>query len=125
MVKELFPAVQSRVQPSQSAQPGGRPDLIRAVFEAADRNRNGVLDAQEMRNFAQIMGFDGGEAEWAEEFATLCSWHGEVGRDSIDLPLFTVLVNDSSDNGCYCTDEELGAIRRKLGLQTARPPPGL
>merc|ERR1712194_321648 len=105
MVKDLFAQVQSRVQPAQIAQvdqPNSRPRLIKAVFDASDTDGMPGLSSEEMCRFARMMGFDGSAQDWKTEFQTLISWHGEPIGDRIDLPLFTELVNDTTDNGCYC-----------------------
>ena len=43
-----------------------RPDLIRAVFLACDRDRDGKLDVSEMQLFAESTGFNGSDGSGRE-----------------------------------------------------------
>ncbi|CAE8627439.1 unnamed protein product [Polarella glacialis] len=92
-----------------------RPVAIREVFKRLDANGDGVLCEQEMRPYANHTGFDGSDAEWVREFQMLCSYSG---IQHIDEECFVRLVDDQSDNGIYCTDQEL----REL-LSTLPAPP--
>ncbi|CAK0882933.1 unnamed protein product [Prorocentrum cordatum] len=49
-----------------------RAQLVRAAFARFDADGDGVLSESEMRAFAVVTGFDGTEADWAEE-STGCS----------------------------------------------------
>lgn len=102
------------VQPLQAAQqapdkeiPATREELIRRVFLACDSGNKGLLIANDMKCFAASTGFDGTEAEWQQEFQLLLRDHDPDGMNGLDLIAFEALVNDPSDRGCYCTDEEL------------------
>lgn len=110
VIREMLPT------PSPTVIPPVRAELIRTVFEACDRNRDGVLDAAEMMAFAVLTGFSGSEAEWREEFRSL--YHERRGRGAsdglFDVELFALLVEDQSENGCYCTDEDLRLILTAL-----------
>lgn len=46
-------------------------------------------------------------------FASLLHESGTKPSDGVHLSLFVTLVNDMSDDGCYCTDDE------QLGLSAA------
>jgi len=97
-----------------------RSGLIGAVFRACDADGDGLLCREELRTFAGYVGFDGTAAEWEEEYACLCRDNGGDTR-GLDSKLFSKLVNDSSNDGCYCTDEELRKmLRQLLPLVTAR-----
>ena len=91
-----------------------RKDLIRAVFEALNRSGSGCLIAAEMKPFAESTGFDGSDEEWQKEFEMVIK---DCGSTHISLKEFDRLVNDQSESGCYCSDEELRALLQKL------PPP--
>eukprot|EP00971_Amphidinium_carterae_P031982 630102-Amphidinium_carterae.1 len=87
----------------------GRSDLIRDVFTSCDTNRDGCLDKAELRVFAQETGFDGRDEDWESEFRALCP-----SGPGLNLADFTKLVNDNTDDGCYCTDDELQAMLMRL-----------
>ena len=70
-----------------------------------------------MRPFAEQTGFTGTDLEWQQEFDLLCSERGS--SQGIRLDAFATLVNDQSDEGCYCSDDEL---RNLLQPQTQAVP---
>ena len=68
------------------------------------------LPLQELRTFAAETGFEGGDEEWRQEYQLLCQEQRDL--DGIDLTAFVAMVNDESDNGCFCQEticeEKLG-----------------
>merc|ERR1712194_609956 len=88
-----------------------RSDLIGAVFRECDADKDGFLNEKEMRVFAVHTGFDGSEEEWASEFRLLCD---EQSAKGVNATLFEKLADDTSDGGCYCSDEELRDMLDKL-----------
>ena len=98
-----------------------RRDLIEAVFSSLDKTRKGYLKAADMRPFAEQTGFSGSDHEWQEEFALLCRDRGSA--KGIKLEEFVQLVNDSSDEGCYCSDSELRALLQQQQQQQQQQPP--
>eukprot|EP00930_Biecheleria_cincta_P092427 TRINITY_DN8233_c0_g1_i1.p1 TRINITY_DN8233_c0_g1~~TRINITY_DN8233_c0_g1_i1.p1 ORF type:complete len:2246 (+),score=491.91 TRINITY_DN8233_c0_g1_i1:182-6919(+) len=98
--------------PAQNKDLDSRAQLVESVFHALDTNKDGQLSANEMRPFATHTGFDGSDHDWAEEFKALCAEGGSA--HSVNLAHFRRLVDDSSDNGCYCSNDELESIRGKL-----------
>eukprot|EP00913_Durusdinium_trenchii_P035487 g33210.t1 len=62
-----------------------------------------------MLAFAKQTGFEGSDADWEEEFQSLCQ---ELGINGVDLTTFGQLVDDRSERGCYCTKEDLQSIIR-------------
>jgi len=78
------------------------------------------LSSAEMRCFANLTGFDGGEDDWAVEYTMLCSSYSGA-QSVISLALFEKLVDDETDDGCYCSDEELQGMATKL--KSTQPPP--
>eukprot|EP00425_Heterocapsa_triquetra_P010259 CAMPEP_0195125380 /NCGR_PEP_ID=MMETSP0448-20130528/132876_1 /TAXON_ID=66468 /ORGANISM="Heterocapsa triquestra, Strain CCMP 448" /LENGTH=78 /DNA_ID=CAMNT_0040163011 /DNA_START=14 /DNA_END=247 /DNA_ORIENTATION=- len=72
-----------------------------------DGDGDGVLKEEEMRTFAELTGFDGSREAWAEEYVMLCSESGVNPALGIGQDLFVRLLNDESEMGQYCTDEEL------------------
>ncbi|CAK9009639.1 unnamed protein product, partial [Durusdinium trenchii] len=97
-----------------------RTHLIEIVFTALNKSGTGYLNADEMRLFANQTGFEGTDAEWREEFSLLARECGSV--EGISLNHFQRLANDSSDDGCYCSDEDFRTLWGYLvGNSTAAP----
>ncbi|CAK9016115.1 unnamed protein product [Durusdinium trenchii] len=105
-----------------------RTQLIQQVFTGLNQSRTGYLNADEMRPFANQTGFQGTDAEWRTEFNLL---RQECGSgQGVSMYDFQRLANDSSDDGCYCSDEELRALMWSMqgggsSSSAFRPPPGL
>ncbi|CAE7257944.1 unnamed protein product, partial [Symbiodinium sp. CCMP2456] len=89
-----------------------RRGCIEAVFTALDTAGNGFLAAGDMRPFAEQTGFTGTDLEWQLEFEALC--HESRSSQGLGLEEFAKLVNDDSEDGCYCTDSELQALLQRL-----------
>merc|ERR1711924_148214 len=87
-----------------------RSGLIRAVFNLCDTDGDKVLSAGEMCVFAKHAGFDGSDDEWESEFRLLCSEHMIATDAGVDAAVFEKLLNDTSEDGCYCEDNELHQI---------------
>jgi len=110
---------------------GGRTNAIRAVFAACDEDSDGHLNEKEMRRVANHIGFTGSDEEWIEEFGAMCSDNGVDAAKGIDLALFQRLVNDDTENGCFCSDADLEAVLTNKvieppepkGPRTIKPPP--
>jgi len=94
-----------------------RPELVRAVFRACDADGDGRLSSEEMRSFAVLTGFQGSDAQWEREFAELCADGGRRIAAGVSAPLFAQLVDDPSDGGLFCADDEL---RQLLGTLEER-----
>lgn len=106
MVVKLMP----KNEPAVAAEPEGkmsRKDLVAAVFRMCDRDGDGLLNSAELRNFASHTGFDDNDEAWATEYKNLCREVSANTSSGVGLFSFTSLVDDNSDNGCYCTDDEL------------------
>merc|ERR1712176_1291249 len=69
-----------------------------------------------MRSFARLTGFKGSPWQWATEYRMLCEVNAINPQKGIDTASFCALVDDESDRGCYCTDEELADVA-KIGLK--------
>jgi len=107
--------------PPRAAAASARASLVRAVFAACDLDGDGRLTEQELRSFARGTGFDGSAEEWAEEYETLCTEHGSSPAEGLDEESFARLVDDESDSGCYCTEEELRAMLEDLRKKAPQP----
>mmetsp|Transcript_39193 Transcript_39193/g.90893 ORF Transcript_39193/g.90893 Transcript_39193/m.90893 type:complete len:417 (-) Transcript_39193:71-1321(-) len=95
-----------------------RQELKLRVFQWCDRDGDGLLKLEEMFELARMVGFEGTDAEWREEFKRLCQ---ERGATEAGIPAETVLqlLDDESDSGCFCTDEELGMLCTACGAAPA------
>lgn len=99
---------------------GPRPGLIKAVFYAADLDGDNALCSQEMLHFSRLIGYNGDDTTWAAEYSSLFEGNEDLlitsgpGSGFVGLELFTRLVNDESDRGCFCTDDELRKITAAL-----------
>eukprot|EP00411_Alexandrium_monilatum_P109656 CAMPEP_0175689468 /NCGR_PEP_ID=MMETSP0097-20121207/29399_1 /TAXON_ID=311494 /ORGANISM="Alexandrium monilatum, Strain CCMP3105" /LENGTH=655 /DNA_ID=CAMNT_0016996491 /DNA_START=20 /DNA_END=1987 /DNA_ORIENTATION=+ len=91
-----------------------REELKRRCFRSCDVDGDGFLCKREMKTFAGYVGFDGTEEEWDQEYRKLCADFG--AQPSIGMPQAALLqlLDDESDTGCFCTDEELMEI---LGIE--------
>jgi len=94
-----------------------RAKLIVGLFEYLDRDGDGLLSSSEMRTFAAASGFTGTDADWKMEFDSLCSSYAiQYGTsDCVSLAFLAHMVNDLSDDGCYCSDDELRALVVDVG----------
>jgi Ca2+-binding EF-hand superfamily protein len=90
---------------------------VQAVFRKFDRDCDRILSESEMGAFARATGFMGSAGEWAEEFRELCP----AGTSGIDLDLFCSLVEDRSDQGCFCSDKELQGMLTSRGSEVPAP----
>jgi len=97
-----------------------RRDLILEAFATCDADGDGRLSCCEMRRFADFTGFQGDAQAWNNEYRLLCLDHKADPSAGVDLTLFTEMVSDDSDSGCYCTNSELQSMlaqwrREELG----------
>lgn len=83
--------------------------LVYQAFQSLRTGSSECLTSQEMLAFAKQTGFEGSDADWEEEFQSLCQ---ELGINGVDLTTFGQLVDDRSERGCYCTKEDLQSIIR-------------
>ena len=63
-----------------------------------------------MRIVAERTGFRGSTAEWIAEYEGLCSEFGIDMDCGVNHKTFARLVDDTTDRGCFCADEELRDI---------------
>jgi Ca2+-binding EF-hand superfamily protein len=118
LIKEEAPAVVKPVslQDMPVAEEGvnaalrSRTDLVREVFAVCDADGDGRLTCWEMRRFADWTGFQGDAQAWNNEYRLLCADHKADPSAGVDLTLFTEIVSDDSDSGCYCTNSELQSM---------------
>jgi len=111
------PGFTSAISPTSSPV---REVLSRRVFNLLDAAGNGALECMEMRLFAEFMGFGGSDAEWAQEWVEMCNYLGCDPVIGVDFGRFCRLVNDSSSQGCFCSNADLRAFRDD-GAQSRQP----
>eukprot|EP00933_Yihiella_yeosuensis_P061262 TRINITY_DN64069_c0_g1_i1.p1 TRINITY_DN64069_c0_g1~~TRINITY_DN64069_c0_g1_i1.p1 ORF type:complete len:293 (+),score=84.98 TRINITY_DN64069_c0_g1_i1:124-879(+) len=83
-----------------------RPLLISTLFSALSGEKKDLIGSAELRQFAELSGFDGDDKDWDDEYSSLCEENGwkEKG-DSISLEQFTKCVDEYST-----TDEALRSM---------------
>jgi Ca2+-binding EF-hand superfamily protein len=94
--------------------PVGREDLVTAVFKAFDNDGDNCLKTKEMQAFVSHNGFEFNDEDWAKEFATLCKDGGCDPDKGVTLVLFSKIINDKSEAGCFCSDDELRDLLKKV-----------
>ncbi|CAJ1352936.1 unnamed protein product [Effrenium voratum] len=67
-----------------------------------------------MLQFATHTGFDGSDQDWQTEFGLLAKECNSP--QGIPLREFERLANDKSDDGCYCSDDELRSLLAKVSI---------
>ncbi|CAK0817309.1 unnamed protein product [Prorocentrum cordatum] len=114
------PVPQGAAGAAEAAAPAGGPrggrraEAARRAFRALDVDCKGYLTSDELKTFAGMSGFDGTDADWQVEFGTLCRQWRRSPAEGIDQPFFCAIVDDASERGVYCTDEELAGIHQRL-----------
>jgi hypothetical protein len=98
-----------RAPPSRAPSAWSRPGLMAAVFDAFDRDADGYLSKQEMLAFSRRIGFDGSEAEWEKEYASLCRDFGCDADLGIEEVAFFMVLDDDQ-LGCLMSDDDLRAL---------------
>lgn len=106
--------MEHEVKTAQMSKTNERANLISAVFKGCDCDEDGHLNEQEMRIISNHLGFDGTDEQWSEEFQLLCSENGVDPGSGVGPALAERLLNDESDSGCFCSDEELRSLLTKL-----------
>jgi len=105
----------------QAAAPLSRQEILRAIFAACDMDGDGCLSLEEMHGFALFTGFEGDNEAWEAEFKRICLEGGASIASGMDWRLFHDLLEDTSDRGLHCSDQELRSMlpllqRRSCGV---------
>ncbi|CAE7362341.1 PAB4 [Symbiodinium necroappetens] len=95
-----------------------RKALKLALFEAIDKDGDGYLKEGEMMQLAKLVGFDGDTEEWKKEYHALCKEVKVSEAEGVPKAVVLKMLDDTSDTGCFCTDQELQL------LLSAQPRPG-
>lgn len=102
-------ARERKVQPGQSGRSTKgleRAELKAAVFQMFDKDRDGFLWQTELYEFASRYGFEGDEAEWAEEYELLSGDLGFVAANGVDVRTFSKMLEDA----LYLSDADLAKL---------------
>mmetsp|Transcript_54590 Transcript_54590/g.130239 ORF Transcript_54590/g.130239 Transcript_54590/m.130239 type:complete len:542 (-) Transcript_54590:95-1720(-) len=59
--------------------------VVQAVFDACDRDRNSLLNEEEMRLMVRCMGFQGSDAKWTQLWQTTCKDTGADPAVGLDV----------------------------------------
>merc|ERR1719326_818916 len=84
--------------------------LVRELFQALDKDQDSYLNCKELRIFWELMGFDYDNDVWAQEFSELCKEFHANPAHGISLGTFGVLLDDESEKGCYCSNDDINTI---------------
>lgn len=90
-----------------------RAELKTAAFKLFDADGDGFLYDPELRAFAKQCGFDGGDAEWTQEYNMICSELGCGAVEGIDIRAFSRLVDD--EDACFLSDADLASMLSESG----------
>jgi len=91
-----------------------REELAESIFRKLDVSNSNSLDRTTLRRFADLSGFEGTDADWDMEFDLLCEDAQLDPSVGFDLPTFVRLVNNPTDEGIYCSRQELEDIHERL-----------
>lgn len=96
-------------------QPVDRENMVAVIHHTLGRGSS-RLDTRAMKQFAEMSGFEGQDAEWVAEYEYLCAEYDCLPRTGLALEDLQLLVSDTSDEGTYYSDEELESICNELGV---------
>lgn len=88
--------------------------IARVVFRECDIDGDGRLGPCELRHFAVETGFDGTAQDWAEEYEALCEERDVDPALGFHEADFLGFVEDDSDEGCHCGEDELREVCARL-----------
>lgn len=113
--------VQVPARPPPGLEAPDRLQLKESVFSMFDFDRDGCLGREELWAFARSSpNFDCDAEDWGEVFAELCDDYACDPGEGLSKEAFLTLVDDESEQGCYCTENELQAMLRQ-GPPAPRP----
>mmetsp|Transcript_50012 Transcript_50012/g.129859 ORF Transcript_50012/g.129859 Transcript_50012/m.129859 type:complete len:849 (-) Transcript_50012:86-2632(-) len=94
-----------------------RKTLKDKLFKIVDKDEDKCLKRDEMKTLASVLGFDGPDDEWSQEYSKMCESSKCKEEDGIPEASIMDLLEDESDTGLHCTDEDLWRI---IGTLQAR-----
>jgi len=92
---------------SQPDEPCDRNSLKKRAFILCDKDGDGFLNKDEMLPIGKLSGFEGSADKWRVEYMKYCV--GSMSSTAKGIPEKSVLqlLDDISEDGCYCSDEQL------------------
>ncbi|CAK9003706.1 unnamed protein product [Durusdinium trenchii] len=102
-VKEL----EAMAEGSGGASPS-RISMKAELFQRFDLDGDGFLYSEELKNFAAVMGFEGNDSEWTQEYVMICTEVGCNPTEGLDFRGFSRMVDD--EEAGYLEDEEMAEI---------------
>jgi Ca2+-binding EF-hand superfamily protein len=90
-----------------------REEQMLMIFKAADRNKDGNLNRNEMFKVAQLMGFQDAEETFQEHWQELCRTSEVDMAKGIDAKAFAVIVNDL-ENDLHIETEDLAEFLQNI-----------
>lgn len=94
-----------------------RKSLKEKLFKIVDKDEDQFLKRKEMQSLASVLGFDGTDAEWEEEYKKLCETAKTDLEAGIPQEVVMRLLDDESDTGLHCSEEDIWRI---IGTLQAR-----
>ena len=88
--------------------------LIQQVFRMLDHDRDERLAQTELKGLANLMGFEGADSDWMQEYRHLCANSRVQESQGFDLDSFAALLEDPK--GCPATTDAL--FRALLDLRS-------
>eukprot|EP00929_Paragymnodinium_shiwhaense_P065721 TRINITY_DN32927_c0_g1_i3.p1 TRINITY_DN32927_c0_g1~~TRINITY_DN32927_c0_g1_i3.p1 ORF type:complete len:274 (-),score=54.93 TRINITY_DN32927_c0_g1_i3:37-858(-) len=89
-----------------------RADLVAAVFKSCDSDQDDVLGKDDFWRLAVLTGCDCSCDDWALHYGFLC-FELDCPK-GVNLDAFRRFLDDRSEDGLYCTDDELSSILAQL-----------
>eukprot|EP00913_Durusdinium_trenchii_P002966 g2748.t1 len=99
-----------------------RPELLACLFNALGGYTTGYLRSNELLRMAWLLGFEGDETQWEQEYKKLCSsynWNESLGANRRQ---FAELLADE-DSDAYSNDMELATMVSHLRVEAPKQLP--
>lgn len=105
----------ARQKGEDSEESGERAQLVRYIFRLLEPE-DMYWESDSMKMFAEMLGWEGTDLEWGQEFQMMCIENRANADDGIAEVLLLKLVNDDA-GPCYCSTEELERVLDELVAQ--------
>ena len=93
-----------------------RRSMIQAIFTTLDNAKSGLLSAEDVRAYAEQTGFEGSDADWAEQYEAMCQHFGWTKDGGITRDQFSELIEDDDETD----DDELRQAMLNLQMQAGK-----
>lgn len=91
-----------------------RRELLAELFRACNSSGSGIILSQEMRAFAETMGFGGTDFEWRQAFVEMLADFADAGSTGFNFTAFEALVSEKTSKGLYCSEQDVKVALKKL-----------